>query len=478
METKKLVNIGLGDDEIVNLNIPVDSASPVSFLKQNVLDELKLRNPQLKIHPVEKKTRELYCGLTNHTINIIGKVIVRLQSNGWIADETPFFITSGHERNIMGNDNLPRIGIKIAQRQPPLPVNNISRPELCKLNSNSDTILNLYHKYKGLFNRVGKIPLDRKITHFHSPFKPIQSKGRRVPLHLLDNVKMELNRMEKEGHIVKLNKCDEDCFKSLIVITRKKDGSIKLALDSKLLSNQIFKNKYQMPNILELIDNIALQLSSKESGEVWFSKLDLKNAYSQLQLCTDTSKKCNFSIVGGETTGTYWFLTGFYGLGHMPNEFQRVMDSLLKDIPFTNCYINDILIASKGSINERKAILSKILNILDNKNMAVKWEKCAFFQKKIEWLGFKISNLGIKPLVGKSNSIKSLTNPKNFSELRSFFGSINQYEKFVPNLSSLSSPLRPLLVKKSVYQWNDEHTKAFEELKHQLLTSQRTTILT
>ena len=306
----------MGDDAIVNLNIPVDSTSPVSYLKQNVLRKLNLRNPHLKTHPVEKKIRELYCGFTNDTINIIGKVVVRLQSNGWIADETPFFIPSGHERNILGNDNLPRIGIEIAQRQPLLPVINITRPELCKLNNYSDTILNLYHKYKGLFNRVGKIPLNRKITHFHSPFKPIRTKGRRVPLHLLDNVKTELNRMEKEGHIVKLNKCDEDCFISPIGITRKKDGSIKLALDSKLLKNQIFKNKYRMPNIHGLIDNIALQLSSKESGEVWFSSLDLKNAYSQLQLCTDTSKQCNFSIVGGETTGTYRFLTGFFNWRH------------------------------------------------------------------------------------------------------------------------------------------------------------------
>ena len=139
------------------------------------------------------------------------------------------------------------------------------------------------------------------------------------------------------------------CFISPIVITRKKDGSIKLALDSKLLLNHIFKNKYQMPNIHELIDNIALQLSSKESGEVWFGSLDLKNAYNHLQLCTDTNKQCNFSIVGGKTTGTYRFLPGFYGLGDMSNEFQRVMDALLKDIPFTNCYIDDISIASKGS---------------------------------------------------------------------------------------------------------------------------------
>ena len=162
LETKKLVNIGLGDDAIVNLNIPVDWASPVSFLKQNVLHKLKLRNPQLKIQPVEKKTRELYCGFTNDTVNIIGKVVVRLQS----ADETPFFITSAHERNILGNDNLPRIGIEIAQRQPLLPVNIKSRPELCKLNNYSDTTLNLYHKYKGLFNRVGKIPFPLPIQTY------------------------------------------------------------------------------------------------------------------------------------------------------------------------------------------------------------------------------------------------------------------------------------------------------------------------
>ena len=52
-----------------------------------------------------------------------------------------------------------------------------------------------------------------------------------------------------------------------------------------------------MPNIHELSNNIALQLSNKDSGEVSFSNIDLKNAYSQLQLCTDTGKECNFSIV-------------------------------------------------------------------------------------------------------------------------------------------------------------------------------------
>ena len=74
--------------------------------------------------------------------------------------------------------------------------------------------------------------------------------------------------METEGHIVTLKKCDKDCFMSPIAITRKKDGSIKLALDSKLLIDQIFKNKYQMPNFHELIDNVALQISEKRTNFV------------------------------------------------------------------------------------------------------------------------------------------------------------------------------------------------------------------
>ena len=241
LETKKLVKIGLGEDSKVNLNFSVDSASPISVLKQNVLHELKLRNPKV-IQATEKFVNYTAASPTTQSISS-GKIVVRIQSNGGIFEETPFFITTGHERNNLINDNLPRIGIEKAQRQPILPVNNVTLPESCKLNTYSNTILNLHNNFKGIFNRVGKLPLDRKITHFHTPFKSIQTKGRGVPLHLLESVKIELNKMEQVGHIVKLIKCDKECFISPIAITRKNDGSIKLALDSKLLNGQIFKNK-------------------------------------------------------------------------------------------------------------------------------------------------------------------------------------------------------------------------------------------
>ena len=223
------------------------------------------------------------------------------QSNGWISEETPFFITGGHERNILGNDNLAKLGIKLTQRKSPQSVCMVNQPplesEYKNLPSSSDKIFN---EFTELFTRVGKIPNDRKLIHFRSPFKPVQSKGRRVPLHLHVGVNEEFKKMETEGHIIKLEKCEKDGFISPIVITRKKDASIKLALDSKLLNDPFFKNKYQMQNLHDFMDNVALKISEKSNERVWFSNLDLKNAYSQLKLCKQTSKQCNFSMVGGE----------------------------------------------------------------------------------------------------------------------------------------------------------------------------------
>ena len=109
-ELKKLLNIGLGKENQVILNIQVDSASPVSFLKINVLHQLKLRDPNLKVYLVDKALKILYCVFTDNAINISVKLIFPTFSNGWSHDDWHFFLTDEHERNILGNDNLVKSG--------------------------------------------------------------------------------------------------------------------------------------------------------------------------------------------------------------------------------------------------------------------------------------------------------------------------------------------------------------------------------
>ena len=116
------------------------------------------------------------------------------------------------------------------------------------------------------------------------PLIPRQIKRRKVPIHIQDRVSEELKPLATDGHITKLDKCTTDHFNNPIVITAKKDGSIKLAMDAKPPNAQIWKNKYQMPKIHELIDSAAQIITSDVPGSVWYTSLDLKYAFSQLKL--------------------------------------------------------------------------------------------------------------------------------------------------------------------------------------------------
>ena len=105
-----------------------------------------------------------------------------------------------------------------------------------------------------------------------------------------------------------------------------------------------------MNNIDNLIDLIQQNLNTNASHETAnFSIMDLKYAYSQLNLDPETGRHSNFKIISGEGNGTYRFITGFYGLTDMPAAFQKVMDYTLVGLNNTHCFSDNIIIVSRGS---------------------------------------------------------------------------------------------------------------------------------
>ena len=101
-----------------------------------------------------------------------------------------------------------------------------------------------------------------------------------------------------------------------------------------------------MPNFDLLLDNIAQVVKSDKSKQTLFSTLDLLYAYSQIPLDKTTRQQCNFSLIGGNATGTYQFQPGFYGLTDMPAEFQKAVDLTLTNCTNTYAYLDDILIVT------------------------------------------------------------------------------------------------------------------------------------
>ena len=230
--------------------------------------------------------------------------------------------------------------------------------------------------------------------------KITQQKGRRVPIQVQDSADAEVKRLLKEGHIEKIDEIKDDVFIQPTVISVKKDRSVKIALDARALNHEIDKDKYQMPNLDNLLDLVAEKLDTEE-GEAWFSSVDLTYAYGQVPLHQLRPKHCNYQIFGGKSTGTYRFITGVYGLSVTPTEFQKVMDNLVAKFRKVFVFLDDILIVTKGTKKGHLDKVREILKSLDAAKLQLKAGKCNFAKNEIDWMGYKLANQGISPIISK-----------------------------------------------------------------------------
>ena len=370
----------------------------------------------------------------------------------------------------MGRDVMDQLGLRLKMSTP----NKKSGKKLLNISNRHQRISKwIITKYPQLCTRLGRSKNHGAKSTFKKEFQPTQHKGRRIPLHLTEKVERELKKLIDEKQIKKPTKCSDEHFISPVVITVKSDQSIKIALDSKILNNAIHKNKYQMESIDHLMDKIGMKLSELKTPErkIYFSRMDQKYAYSQLPLQPDTQKHCNFNILGGNATAKYKFLNGFYGLTDLPATFQKVMDTTLDGRNSTNAILDNIIIITKGTIENHEEEIDKTLNWLNEENLAINLHKCEFGLNEIIWLGYKINSEGITPTKRITDAIIQLENLKTLKQLISFMGSIHHLIKFKPNPASLSAPIRSLLsstTSKKKLDWYGQHTAAFKNIKHAL----------
>ena len=162
----------------------------------------------------------------------------------------------------------------------------------------------------------------------------------------------------------------------------------------------------------------------------------------------------------------------------MPATFQKTIDYTLNNINLAHTFLDDIIIITKGSIDDHEKEIMKVLSRLDKKNLAKCLHKCEFAQTEIVWLGYKISPSGIIPTEKKTKSISEMEQPHTLKQLRSFIGGLHHMIKFIPNLSEITASLRPLLstknsIKGSKLKLSSEHDTAFNKSKKSYNTNNR-----
>ena len=241
-----------------------------------------------------------------------------------------------------------------------------------------------------------------------------------------------------------------------IVPVVKSNGQIRVCGDYKVIINQALQpDSYPLSRVDELFASLA--------GGHYFSKLDLSNAYLQIEL-EEESKKL---ITINTPKGLFQYNRLPFGISSDPAIFQRCMETLLQGCDGTSVYIDDILV-SGSTVEEHLQNLDKVLAILSTTGIKLNRDKCAFLLPQVEYLGHVIDGQGLYPTEEKVKAIKDAPRPKNVSELRAFLGIINYYGKFLPNLSTQLSPLYTLLQKHARWSWTEKQDKAFQAAKDAL----------
>ena len=144
-----------------------------------------------------------------------------------------------------------------------------------------------------------------------------------------------------------------------------------------------------MPNMEELISRISRKIADGPTDEIWTSKLDLDYAYGQLLLSREARNLCIFAVTGGNFTGYYRFLKGFYWLADIPTVFQDKIDQTLENKH--PAWLDDIIVVTKGSKEQHKKELAEVLTKLENAGYRLSENKSEFFKREMNGLVIKLT---------------------------------------------------------------------------------------
>ena len=195
-------------------------------------------------------------------------------------------------------------------------------------------------------------------------------------------VETELEKLQREGHLEKLEEIGENLCVSPAVIARKSDMTIKIALDAKELNKRIIRKRMQMPNLDDLKDRISIKITKDPETDLWITTIDLKYAFGQVKLAKNTAKHCVIAIVGGKATGHYGFRRGFDGLADIPVVFQEKLDRNLNNkVP---SWQDDMIIVTSGTAEQHYQEVVEILNILQEKGYRASFEELKIFEKQAD----------------------------------------------------------------------------------------------
>ena len=284
-------------------------------------------------------------------------------------------------------------------------------------------------------------------------------------------VQKEVETLKKAGVIVR----SISPWASPIVVVPKKTEPgepprRRLCVDYRVINSlllEVQKAHSKAKGVLTLvplpqIDHIYARLR----GSRVFSTFDLRSGYHHMELSLEARAKSAFVT----PMDKFEFIRCPFGLSQAPAYFQRLINKVIKGLPFAFGYLDDVLIHSPD-IETHLQHMRILFQRLREADLKLKDSKCNYFKTHVQYLGHLVSGKGIKPLPEKLASIKKMPAPTTPKEIKKFLGLVGYHRKFILRFADIARPMTNLTKQDIPFEWTVQCQASFEMLKETLLTS-------
>ncbi|XP_065190896.1 uncharacterized protein K02A2.6-like [Sycon ciliatum] len=275
--------------------------------------------------------------------------------------------------------------------------------------------------------------------------------ARAIPFAFRDQIKSQLDDMVINGIIEPVTEPSDWCH-PIVIADKKSSNEKRLTVDLRKLNDQVCRPTHPARTPRDAVTAIGKAR--------FFTTLDARHGYWQIPLSDDSKPLTTFITPWGR----YRYCRNPQGLSSAGDEFNCRTDAAFDRLANFVKVVDDGLVHDVD-FQDHVTHVRDVLHRAREHHITLSPHKFVFGASEVQFCGFVINADGYAVDGSKTSAIRQFEVPCNRTDLRSFFGLVNQCSDFTPRIAELSEPLRPLLKTSNEFAWDQQHTIAFQAVK-------------